>query len=164
MRMRVKGGEDGGEGEGEGQGHGQVYSSGSESRVVRVRLCSECESSDCHMPSPSHVDTHLWVLALQFFAREEAEHRSQHIHEILEQVDHYNLLPPLVIVEILSKSSLTKLGDVKVIPHPAHTHTHTHTHMHTRTHTHTHTHTHTTHTLLPCRTTLLGNCTQRTMP
>ena len=60
------------------------------------------------------MDTHLWVLALQYFAREESGHRSQYIHKILEQVDHYNLLPPLVVIEILSKSRYTKLGDVKV--------------------------------------------------
>ena len=94
-------------------------------------------SCDGHMTFPcSHMDTHLWVLALQYFTRQEAQHRSQHIHEILEQVDHYNLLPPLVVVEILSKSSLTKLGDVKVSPHPTHVHTHIHTHAYTRMRTH----------------------------
>ena len=62
----------------------------------------------------SKQDNNLWVSALQHFAHSSSSKNSEYIKETLDYIERYNLLPPLMVIEILSKSKHTKLGDVKV--------------------------------------------------
>eukprot|EP00795_Rhopilema_esculentum_P008547 gene8547-14548_t len=57
-------------------------------------------------------DTSLWSQALSYFARKEEDCRSQ-IREVLEHIDRYNLLSPLIVVQTLAHNSTATLAVVK---------------------------------------------------
>ena len=61
----------------------------------------------------STQDPNLWVQTLSYFARKE-ENCKQYIVEVLSQIDRYNLLPPLMVIQTLAHNSSATLSVVKV--------------------------------------------------
>lgn len=59
-------------------------------------------------------DHSLWQHALVFLARAETDCR-EHIQQVLNHIDNHNLLPPLLVVQLLSRNSSVTLSVVKVI-------------------------------------------------
>jgi len=59
-----------------------------------------------------HQDTSLWSQALSYFARKEEDCR-KHIREVLQHIDKYNLLSPLLVVQTLAHNSTATLAVVK---------------------------------------------------
>ncbi|XP_022091158.1 vacuolar protein sorting-associated protein 11 homolog isoform X2 [Acanthaster planci] len=57
-------------------------------------------------------DPNLWVQTLSYFARKE-ENCKQYIVEVLSQIDRYNLLPPLMVIQTLAHNSSATLSVVK---------------------------------------------------
>eukprot|EP01090_Pellita_catalonica_P014863 TRINITY_DN3886_c0_g1_i1.p1 TRINITY_DN3886_c0_g1~~TRINITY_DN3886_c0_g1_i1.p1 ORF type:complete len:756 (+),score=131.66 TRINITY_DN3886_c0_g1_i1:334-2268(+) len=55
----------------------------------------------------------LWVQALSYFAEQQDDDCHTEIVEILEQIERDNLLPPLLVVKILSKSATSTLSVIK---------------------------------------------------
>ncbi len=58
----------------------------------------------------------MWVEALWFFARNE-EAPTDCISDLLKHIDELDVLPPLMVLEILSHSHAVTLGLVKVSHH-----------------------------------------------
>jgi len=58
-------------------------------------------------------DLNLWVQVLSYFANSEQEEFEEEIHNVLQKIEKDNLLPPLLVVQILSKHPKTKLGNIK---------------------------------------------------
>lgn len=57
-------------------------------------------------------DSSLWTQALSYFAKKE-EYCKSHIIEVLNHIDKYNLLSPLLVIETLAHNSTATLGVVK---------------------------------------------------
>nr|XP_039266743.1 vacuolar protein sorting-associated protein 11 homolog [Styela clava] len=58
-------------------------------------------------------DPSLWQQALTFFARQEDVKCEEHIMQVLTHVDKNNLLPPLLVIQLLSRSSTVSLSVIK---------------------------------------------------
>jgi hypothetical protein len=59
------------------------------------------------------LDPNLWVQVLSYFANAEDKDFEDEITSILQKIEKDNLLPPLLVVQILSKHPKTKLGTIK---------------------------------------------------
>lgn len=59
------------------------------------------------------LDPNLWVQVLSYFANAEDKEFEDEIASILQKIEKDNLLPPLLVVQILSKHPKTKLGNIK---------------------------------------------------
>eukprot|EP01135_Chromosphaera_perkinsii_P001580 Nk52_evm50s207 gene=Nk52_evmTU50s207 len=57
-------------------------------------------------------DSQLWVQALSYFASNE-RNCTKYIAEVLGYIEKFNLLPPLMVIEILSQTSTASLGLIK---------------------------------------------------
>ncbi|KAL0477101.1 vacuolar protein sorting protein VPS11 [Acrasis kona] len=62
-------------------------------------------------------DLNLWVQVLSYFANSEALEFQDEIQNVLLKIEKDNLLPPLLVVQILSKHPKTKLGNIKEYLH-----------------------------------------------
>jgi hypothetical protein len=66
-----------------------------------------------------HLDTNLWVQVLNYFANHEHDKESdiefdEYISRVLQKIEKDSLLPPLLVVQILSKkNSKTKLNTIR---------------------------------------------------
>ncbi|EGD77096.1 hypothetical protein PTSG_07434 [Salpingoeca rosetta] len=58
------------------------------------------------------ADTALWVQALEFFAGDEEGCR-KYMKQVLEYINDNNLLPPLMVIEILARNDMVTLASVK---------------------------------------------------
>ena len=65
----------------------------------------------CKKYGPS--DRNLWVEALSYFASKEDDCKT-YLMEVLNHIDQKNLLPPLMVVEALSRNATTTLAVIKV--------------------------------------------------
>jgi hypothetical protein len=59
------------------------------------------------------LDPNLWVQVLSYFANAEDQEFEDEIANILQKIEKDNLLPPLLVVQILSKHPKIKLGNIK---------------------------------------------------
>lgn len=59
-------------------------------------------------------DFNLWIHALQYFSKWEDVRCKEYIIEIVAYIDNYNLLPPLMVIKILSQNNSLTLDSVKV--------------------------------------------------
>jgi len=57
-------------------------------------------------------DPHLWVQALSYFGSQPAANKK--IEEVLKHIEDTNLLPPLMVVQILAEHDVATLADIKV--------------------------------------------------
>lgn len=58
------------------------------------------------------LDPNLWVQALSYFAAKE-EDRQKEIMEVLANIDRDNLIPPLLVIQILAQKPTTTLSVIK---------------------------------------------------
>ena len=58
-------------------------------------------------------DSHLWVVALAYFAEKEEDLKPQ-MKEVLRNIEKQKLLPPLLVIQTLANSRVCTLGVVKV--------------------------------------------------
>ena len=58
-------------------------------------------------------DSHVWVMALSYFAKREDNCKTQ-MEEVLRNIDQQKLLPPLLVIQTLANSRVCTLGVVKV--------------------------------------------------
>jgi hypothetical protein len=58
------------------------------------------------------ADRNLWVQALSYFAGKEDDCKTQ-ISEVLAHIDKRNLLPPLMVVDVLARNSNATLAVIK---------------------------------------------------
>lgn len=59
-----------------------------------------------------HKDSNLWVQALSYFASK--DNCKDKIVEVLQHVEDYHLMPPLMVVQTLAESPCSTLSDIKV--------------------------------------------------
>ena len=59
-------------------------------------------------------DPHLWVQALSYFGSQPEGNKK--IAEVLKHIEDTNLLPPLMVVQILAEYDVATLADIKVAP------------------------------------------------
>ncbi len=59
-----------------------------------------------------HKDPNLWVQALSYFASK--DNCQKQIVEVLQHVEDYHLMPPLMVVQTLAESPCSTLSDIKV--------------------------------------------------
>ena len=57
-------------------------------------------------------DSHLWVQALSYFGSQPEANKK--IAEVLKHIEDTNLLPPLMVVQILAEYDVATLADIKV--------------------------------------------------
>lgn len=60
-----------------------------------------------------HLDSHLWVMALSYFAKKEDDCKTQ-MREVLTNINEKKLLPPLLVIQTLANSRVCTLGVIKV--------------------------------------------------
>ena len=58
-------------------------------------------------------DPHLWVQALSYFGSQPEGNKK--IAEVLKHIEDTNLLPPLMVVQILAEYDVATLADIKVV-------------------------------------------------
>ncbi|KNC69385.1 hypothetical protein SARC_18105, partial [Sphaeroforma arctica JP610] len=58
-------------------------------------------------------DPSIWILVLIYFSNR-TDNCGQEIAEVLTNIDRYNLLPPLVVLNVLGKNRAMSLSVVKV--------------------------------------------------
>jgi vacuolar protein sorting-associated protein 11 len=60
-------------------------------------------------------EPNLWIQALQYFSKREEYNCKEYIMQILANIEKNNLLPPLMVIKILSQNSTLTIDTVKVI-------------------------------------------------
>jgi vacuolar protein sorting-associated protein 11 len=59
-------------------------------------------------------DYNLWIQALQYFSKREDFKCKEYIMQTIGYIDKHNLLPPLMVIKILSQNNTITLDSVKV--------------------------------------------------
>ena len=58
-------------------------------------------------------DPNLWVMALSYFATKRGDACKEHLLQVLQHIDRADLLPPLLVIEILAQNPDITLGSIQ---------------------------------------------------